>query len=305
MSGRSEFFVAFGLAVGLHVAGLGAFAANGGFEGAGSEGLATLSLQAAPEGVAELVATWEAVPEIADATEAPVAPAGEADFAKVDHWSDASLARPSSKLSDAPERVDAPDVHIGDGPTLARVSVPPAPKLVAPKATDVSRAQPSAMPPVPSALATFDAPQMVDRAVVASVRPAQRPQRSDPVPALVARGTGGGVSAGALAATKAVVTQSPAARRAAETAWAGQIQRRIARQQTYPRGARGQGRVRLQMDILADGRLSAVRIDRSSGVAAFDKAALRAARAAAPFPAAPSGLKRDRYAFAQWVNFSR
>jgi protein TonB len=108
-----------------------------------------------------------------------------------------------------------------------------------------------------------------------------------------------------LGATQAVATLAPAAHQAAQAAWARKIQSRIARHQVFPRGVRGQGRVRLQMDILADGRLGAVRVDRSSGVAAFDKAAVRAARAAAPFPPAPEGLRRARYAFAQWVSFSR
>lgn len=307
MIARLDFLVAFGLAAGVHMAGFGYFAATGGFEGAGAEGRAALSLQAASPAVADLVAQWEAVPEVSHVGLSLDAPVLEPAFTKVELWSDASVEASISKLSDTPVVLTPPVVSGAGSPVLAAVQVP------APSAPDVGRElevarvtapkMPAVSPPAP----VFKAPSEVDPAVLATPRPVERPVRREPpaTAAIVARGTGGGVSAGNLVATPVVTTLSPAARQAAQAAWASKIQSRIARHQTYPRGARGEGRVRLQMDILADGRLGGVRIDRSSGVAAFDKAALRAAEAAAPFPPAPDGLQRARYAFAQWVSFSR
>ena len=305
MMGRFDLFVAFGLAAGVHVAGLGFFAATGGFEGGGADGRAALSLTAAPAEISDLVADWEAEPDVADLAEVLEAPEADAAFTKVNAWTDESVAMPKSALSDVPDVAEAPLVQSAASPVLAALALPPQDVQVVEADDRVARLATPVMPMVAPPAPSFEAPEAVERAVIATPRPVKRPERSAPSPARVARGTGGGVRAGNLAATRAVATISPAARAAAQAAWAGAIQSRIARHQSYPRGARGQGRVRLQMDILADGRLGGVRVDRSSGVAAFDKAALRAARAAAPFPAAPEGLAAARYAFAQWVNFSR
>lgn len=303
MMGRLDFLVAFGLAAGVHVAGFGYFAATGGFEGVGAEGRAALSLQASSPAIAELVAEWDAVPEVSEVRQSLEAPVIEHSFTKMNVWADAPLDASVSKLWDAPEDFAPPVVSGAGSPVLAAVQVPAPSTPVVGREVEVARLKAPMMPEVSPPAPAFEAPSEV----LATPRPVKRPVRRAPAPtaAIVARGTGGGVSAGNLGASQVVATLSPAARQAAQAAWASKIQTRIARHQTYPRGARGEGRVRLQMDILADGRLGGVRIDRSSGVAAFDKAALRAAEAAEPFPPAPDGLQRARYSFAQWVNFSR
>ena len=305
MMGRLDCLVAFGLAAGVHVAGFGYIAATVGFEGAGDEGRAVLSLQAASPGIADLITQWETTPEVSQVMASLEAPEMEPEFAKVDAWTDPSLAGSVSKLDDAPAFAAPPEVGDAASPVLAAVDTPQS--QVARVATDVgvARIMASRLPRMSPSAPVFEVPKVVERAVLTTPRPPARPQQADPVPALVARGTGGGVSAGALGATRAVATLAPAARAAAQADWAQKIQSRIARHQVYPRGARGQGRVRLHMDIRADGALSSVRIDRSSGVAALDRAALRAAKAAAPFPPAPDGLNRSEYGFAQWVNFAR
>jgi len=305
MIARWDIIVAFGLATGVHVAGLGYYAATGGFEGSGAEGRASLSLQAAPESIADLVATWEAVPEISPVVDALDAPVVEEAFAKLDAWSDSAVPMVTTKLEDAPDVAKAPVVEMTAVPQLATLVLP---AQTAPQVTQDLNAPRLAAPIMPAmkppALA-FEPLSVGERAVVASTRPAKRPDQSTRAPAIVARGTGGDVSAGNLGVTRAVAVMAPAARTAVQAAWATKIQSRIARHQKFPRGARGNGRVRLHMDIMADGRLGSVQIDRSSGVAAFDRAALRAAKAAAPFPAAPKELSKARYGFAQWVNFSR
>ena len=306
MMGRLDFVLAFGLATGVHVAGLGYFAASGGFEGSGSEGQAALSLTAASAELSDLVADWEAVPEVSVQTAALDAPRADQAFAKVDLWSDAGLEMPLSALEVVQDKAVAPVVEASVLPVLAAVQLPAMNAPTVPGDSDVTRALAPVMPEMSApAVPVLDAPEVVERAVIATPRPLGRPERREPSPAVVARGKGGGVSAGKVVATKAVATVSPAARKAAHASWARKIQSRIARHQTFPRGARGAGRVRLYMDILTDGRLQAVRIDRSSGVQAFDKAALQAARAAAPFPPAPTGVQGAKHSFAQWVNFSR
>ncbi len=307
MMGRLDFLVAFGLAAGVHVAGFGYFAATGEFEGTGAEGRAALSLQAASPGAADLVAEWEAVPEVSQVSQTLEAPVSEPTFTKVNVWSDAPVDVSVSKLGEGPEILTAPVVSAARSPVLAAVQVPASRAPDVGRDIEIARVIAPAMPEAPPSAPAFEAPEEAVTAALTTPRPIARPVRRETAPtaAIVARGTGGGVSAGNLGATQVVATLSPAARQAAQAAWASKIQSRIARHQSYPRGARGEGRVRLQMDILADGRLGGVRIDRSSGVAAFDKAALRAAEAAAPFPPAPDGLQRARYAFAQWVNFSR
>lgn len=300
-----DFIVAFGLATGIHLAGLGYHAANGGFEGAGAEGRAALSLQAAPEGISDLVAAWEAVPDVSPIAEVLDAPVSDDTVTKVNLWSDSTVPNATPKLEDAPEVTTAPSIEAEAVPQLAALQQPARSVPDVKPVWDVARGAASPLPSLELPAPTFEAPSTVERAIVATTRPVARPVRSDAAPAVVARGTGSGVSAGNLGETRVVGTLAPAARLATQAGWAAKIQSRIARHQKFPRGARGQGRVRLQMDILADGRLGAVRIDRSSGVAAFDKAALRAAKTAAPFPSAPKGLDQSSYTFAQWVNFSR
>ena len=287
MTGRMDLVVAFGLAAGVHVAGLGYFSATVGFEGAGAEGRAALNLAVAPAGLSALVADWEAVPEVAAGTEVLGAPEVEAAFTKVDTWSDTNVAMQTSKLSEAPELAAPPLIERSVSPALAAMQLPAQGVPAMDRDDGVVRLAAPVMPVVSLPSQGFDAVMSVERAVIAAPRPVKRPQRRSPAPALVARGTGGGVSAGNLDATQDAETIAPAARKAAQASWARTIQGRIAQHQTYPRGVRGRGRVRLQMDILADGRLGAVRIDRSSGIAAFDTAALSAAQAAAPFPPAP------------------
>ena len=305
MIARWDFAVMFAVAAGVHVAGFGYYASTGGFEGAGADGRAVISLEAAPEGIAALVAAWDAVPEVSVSVTEMDAPVGEADFVKMDVWGDGTVVSPSPKLAELPEVAVAPVVSVVSGVLPMAYNVSGEVSGVTARVDTVAVAVAPGLA-VPDAAPTgFEAPARVDPVEIASVRPTARPVQREASAAVVARGTGGGVSAGNLGEKRVVATLAPAARQAAQAAWAATIQARIARHQRYPRGTRGAGRVRLEIDILADGQLGAVRVDRSSGVAAFDRAALQAAKAAAPFPAAPKGLDRARFAFAQWVTFAR
>ncbi|MEK6217496.1 MAG: TonB family protein, partial [Boseongicola sp.] len=151
-------------------------------------------------------------------------------------------------------------------------------------------------------------PEPVDRALVASQRPFARRAGTgsdEPVARRVAEGAGGGVTRGQSQDVVAAVAMSPNTTKAAQAAWAAAIQKRIARHQRFPKGSRGTGRVRLTMRIRSDGRMTDVRVAKSSGDTAFDRAAVAAAKKAAPFPVAPIGLSEPWYQVGQWVSFGR
>ena len=286
---RFDFWVALGLAAGLHVAGFGLYATYGGVEGAGAEGRASLTLQAASGDMTALVADWNRAPDAGADVAEMNAPASEPDV-KIDVWTDRSVVNSAPKFANAPERLHAPEISTQSAVQVALFDTPIAPTAPVPGfEAPVRAAEPTALRTLHSDAipAAMSPPDPSARAVAVSERPLKRPAPKAPAPPLVARGSGAGVGAGTLSEARVVASVAPAARAAAQATWAASIQRQIARQQTYPRSERGTGRVRLAMDILADGRLQAVRVDRSSGKKAFDQAALRAAKSAAPFPPAP------------------
>jgi len=77
----------------------------------------------------------------------------------------------------------------------------------------------------------------------------------------------------------------------------------------YPEELKGRiyGKLRLTAYVRADGTLEDIEVDRSSGSAVLDRAALRILRMAAPFPPLPSEMRRKADVLAitrTWV-FSR
>lgn len=94
-----------------------------------------------------------------------------------------------------------------------------------------------------------------------------------------------------------------ARRESLQARWGLRIQRRVHRRLIYPRGATGTGTARVALTIDRSGRLAALRLTRSSGVAAFDRAALSAVRRAGRFPPAPEGLDLALYSFSLSLSF--
>ena len=310
MIARWDFGLTLALAAGLHVAGFGYFATGVTDSGTGAEGVSVVTLAPSSEYVEALVAEWDQVPEAVDVVhetsqpnfqEASPSQAVAADPVVLTHSPSHPVA---PEFAAAPERVtlDAPKLaqpesevaHKTKMAALTAVSLPDSPKAV-----DWPVNEPKPF------LSDIAPPKVPDFAVAEAPRPVERPVRRASAPALVARGTGSGVVAGQLGTSSGPKPVPAALAQAAQAEWAGKIQSRIARHQRYPRGARGEGRVRLRMTIGTDGRLGNVVVDRSSGSANFDRAALRAAEAAAPFPAAPNTLNKSAYVFAQWVSFAR
>ncbi len=309
MTGNGGFLVAIFAAAGLHVAALGSIVLPDGGGGAGHAGRDSLSLVMAGAEVAALVEAWEAQPDVADAPDAVQAPESVEAPTVVASLETAPRVRTPANLA----RTDVPATQSGLAPaTVTRMAAPSVDGLTAPIAMPDTPALPvreaSLQTPNATEAPRIDtvAPEVPDFAVVTSKRPTSRPPKPAPqAVAKVAAGSGQGATRG-TSRTKAVASQpSTKAQAAAQAAWAAAIQREIARAQVYPRGARGSGRVRLALTITSGGSLAGVRVATSSGVSAFDTAAIRAAKRAAPFPKAPSELQKTSFAFGQWVSFQR
>jgi protein TonB len=94
--------------------------------------------------------------------------------------------------------------------------------------------------------------------------------------------------------------------------WASTIRKRIEARKAYPAAAKGaQGTVTVmvrltvtvRLTVSRAGQLLGVAVVQSSGVAALDKAAVRAVQTAR-FPAAPEGMADDSASFALPMKFA-
>lgn len=310
MIARWDFGITLVFAAGLHVAGFGYFATGATDNGAGAEGVSIVTLAPSSDHYVELVAKWDQVPEAAQSLRELAQPVLQEATRGPAVSEDSLVSNQTPVHPKVPEFSTAPERASLDLPSLTEptfdtpLDTQPATLTAAP-----TKVAPSPMawvaPEQRLAIGEMVPPVVPDFAVLESPRPIERPDRNTPAPALVARGVGSGATTGQLGGSSGNATVPAVLVQAAHAEWAGAIQSRIARHQRYPRGARGEGRVRLRMTIGTDGRLGGVVVDRSSGSARFDRAALRAAEAAAPYPAAPHELRKSAYVFAQWVSFAR
>ena len=78
-------------------------------------------------------------------------------------------------------------------------------------------------------------------------------------------------------------------------AWSGQVWAAIDRRR--PGAEAGATAARVAFTLDAEGRLKALRLAASSGSTAFDREAMRAVRAASPFPPPPTGVDPQRLRF--------
>ncbi len=257
------------LALALHLAAFAAVAPHlQGAQAAGDGGGATLTLAAADPALADLVAEWDRPPDLMP------------------------QAAAQSALPPPPQ-----------------TTPPDAPALLAlPAQTAVATVAPLPSPPpdfAPTAdLAIPDPPSLTPEAPAKSApepRPAPKPERAKPrpapqpaAPAQQAAGAGGQGAAGQSG--QAAAAQSGAGSAAAKAEWGASIRARIERRKSYPADAGGAtGKVTLRLVVGADGRLASVAVTKSSGVAALDRAALGAVRAAGRFPKAPRGLAESSF----------
>jgi protein TonB len=141
------------------------------------------------------------------------------------------------------------------------------------------------------------------------LRPVSRPAETSTPPAPArrketARGSGGQEQAGGTARAEAPARIDAAARARLMGQWGGAIRARIERHKRYPAGTRSEGTVHLVLDVGADGQLLAVALQRSSGDARLDAAAMSAVRRAR-LPAKPDALPGARHRFNLPMAFAR
>jgi len=88
--------------------------------------------------------------------------------------------------------------------------------------------------------------------------------------------------------------------------FAAVVRKKIESQKRYPEAAQTsgiEGRARVKVTILRDGKLENAEIIESSGYEILDKAALQSVQDAAPFPPIPEALKRDTIQMSIRLNF--
>ncbi|SNZ20591.1 energy transducer TonB family protein [Cohaesibacter gelatinilyticus] len=91
--------------------------------------------------------------------------------------------------------------------------------------------------------------------------------------------------------------------KALTTNYKGKVRRKIIRKKRSL-GRRHKGTAVIRFTVSANGRMSGLRLTRSSGNARVDKEALAMARRAAPFPAFPAGMPRNAKQFTVPIKFT-
>jgi len=294
------------LALGLHVLGVAIWTASkGGGESEGAGGDSLISIEAATPQLASLVESWEAPPDVTQTVTAPATDpvdtftAPEAPRAETRPQALPDLAAP------IPAQADAPPEPMPLPALVASVSAAQA--LPEPAATETAPAAPSEPEPAPpQQTQTTPAPQAPPSPP--DGRPPRPAEQSRPAsaaaPAQRAAGSGGKAQAGDRN-TAPTATLSAGDRRSLMTDWGGQIRALIERHKRFPDAAKRNGRVVLNVRVNRDGALQGVAIQKSSGDAALDAAALDAVRRAAPFPPAPKTLPGPTFLFALPISFRR
>lgn len=312
----TDFAAAFAVSVLLHALGL-AFLPLGGADGSGASEADQVSVASTPA-IMVTLEHWDSTPEVVTDTARTEAPTedGSPDIAVRPD------VRPETTTAEAPplpaEEFAAftrPDAVAAPRAVTETVTslIPPGPEpdrtasLAFREEAVALRTEPTSVisPTAPEKLPTAQLPPAApDRAPETAERPKRKPvpAPTESVARRVASGEGIGATRGSARAD-AVPQVSAAARQSAQAAWAAQIQSRIARHQTYPRGSRDEGKVRVAMVILANGELDKVSVVASSGAPLLDNAALMAVQRAAPFPPAPKELTDRWFKFGQWIAF--
>ena len=309
MSGRGDLVIAFAAAAAVHAGALVVGMSNDGGGGAGDGGTKRISVEAVSPVVASLVREWEQTPDTS--TVPPIAAPNLPKDRTPETTADPKPMRVSKPVA------PMPGATLSNSPAISRIA-PDRPAFAAAELETAALADSGALvqrPAVPDfpaseteiARPSFDAtPPAPDFAPQTAKRPSPRPApvSAPAVTRRVATGVGEAGTRGSVQ-TSPVPNVSQKTRQAAASAWAAAIQRRIARHHAYPRGTRAEGRVRVAMVILPDGRLDRVAVARSSGTTALDKAAIAAVKRAAPFPPAPAALTDKWFDVGQWIAFER
>lgn len=299
MKRAAEIFVFTGLAALIHV-GLFARLPDSGAQASGSGGEELLSLQAVNPTAAAMVERWQRQPEAQQQAEVEAPPPA------ADH---PALAVPQFELAEAPRAqvlipVTAPAVGKIPVADTATAALPP-PDLIpepepepqpAPKPAP-PKPEPKPAPPKPRAEPAAKAdPAQQEDGQAAQNFPGRSKQR--------AAGAGGGQQAGADGASQASTGNAKQQKRL-KSVWGSKIRARVARGQRYPAGQTQNARVVVKLTVARDGRLLGAKIVESSGIAAFDSAAMAAVKRVGRFPKAPKKLQISQISFSLPMSFDR
>lgn len=300
----AEAVVFVSLATSLHIGVWATSPARDGSQAEGDSAQAAVVVQTASPAMAAVVRQWQRPPQVApvpaalpmapaDTSAAPERPTAESGLpltALPDRPDGPTLAAPPEAETDAPARLSLPEVAPPQAPTVPQLPEQTGPQ--APPSRDTALAAPDA-PNAPSLPRADAAP----RAATAPATP--RP----PEPAPRASTRQNAATAAGQAAKDETQSTASKARNALQAEWGAAIQRRVHRGMSYPRGATGAGTARVALDVDRSGKLTGLRLVRSSGVDAFDKAALEAVRRARRFAKAPDGLSAASYSFTLSLTF--
>jgi protein TonB len=190
-------------------------------------------------------------------------------------------------VEEAPEPASAPSgaVETASEPAAPPESIEPAPAIAEAAPPDVPaeavepprEIAPAPLPPPPPRRPVLPSPPSPPTASV----PAPAAQSADPARAVAIESP-----------VVAVVPPPAAAIRRAEADYVGVLLGWLEHHKEYPRAARLrriQGTAIVRLGVLADGRLAALSLARSSGHAILDDASLDMVRRAAPLPRPPGG----------------
>lgn len=300
----AEAVVFVSLATSLHIGVWAASPARDGSQGDGDSAQAAVVVQTASPAMAAVVRQWQRPPEVApvpaalpmvpaDTAAAPQRPTAESGLpltALPDRPDAPALAAPPEAETDAPARLSVPEFTPPDAPSPPQAEAQPRPQT--PPKRDTALAAPDA-PNAPSL-------PRVDAAPRAATAPAT-PRPPEPAPRASTRQKA--AAPAGQAAKDETHAASAKARNALQAEWGAAIQRRVHRGMAYPRGATGAGTARVALDVDRSGKLIGLRLVRSSGVDAFDRAALEAVRRARRFAKAPDGLSAASYSFTLSLTF--
>ena len=270
-----EFSVFVGIAFALHVA-VGFGAPETGGDAGGTGGEAFVTLQGSNAQIRQLVTEWTKQPEHqTDVSQPPHSPEIETQSP--------ALPVPAPELPlRAKEHIAAlPPTPTTAAPQLDRQSAQPRP-APAPKPVQETRPEPAPQP-APDPQAEPATPQ--------AATPSQR-----------AAGSGGTTQSGNSGKAKALGNGQDAKQVAQ---WGAKIRSQIERNKRLPRGVRGTGVTHVRIQVAPNGRLLSAKIIKSSGISAYDQAALGAVKRAGRFAKAPRSLTAKSYSFRFSLRFTR
>lgn len=324
----AEAVVFLSLATSLHLGVWAASPASNGVASSGPETEAPVVLAAASPAMAAVARQWQRPPDVtAELVAQPNVSPGATMAPKIPRPADRGMTLAALHTRPKAPALAAPPVAQTEAPArvaLTQTQAPPslaarAPDLAMPPANPhrqtVRSARPAPMPaPTSPTLPRHDAPPRADTVppapapVAAPVAtPAPTPQESPPPEP---RRTEPRSNAPAQNAAKAGQERQDApnaaqskARNALQAKWGARIQRKVHRSMVYPRAATGSGTARVALTVDRSGRLVSLRLVRSSGVAAFDAAALEAVKRARRFAKAPQDLSKAQYSFTLSLSF--